>query len=298
MATKLRTLLDQHEQDIALVIGNGINRYGTAPSTNSWQALLEVLSKKILPAPQPIPEGVSLTEVYDLLALQHDSSSAEKALQKQFCELMQDWQPYSHHRTIVSWARRTGCPLLTTNFEKVLARAGDCTLLHITREGFSDYYPWATYYGNDPLDLPESGFGIWHINGMEHYHRSIRLGLSHYMGSVTRARDRILGGGRARLFSSGDIKRWRGSYTWLHLIFSRSLVILGLGLDTNEVFLRWLLIVRAQYFRKFPDRRKRAWYLHTNEPDGSGKLYFLSGVGVEPFRVGDYDELYGADTWS
>jgi hypothetical protein len=135
-------------------------------------------------------------------------------------------------------------------------------------------------------------------NGMEHYSRSIRLGLSHYMGSVQRARNLIHRGNERRLFSSKNIQNWRGSGTWLHIVFSKPILIFGLGLEENEVLLRWILIERARFHRKFPDRRKEAWYLHTNEMDGSGKLFFLNGVGVKPVRVESYDELDGEKTWA
>jgi hypothetical protein len=165
---------------------------------------------------------------------------------------MKDWLPYEHHKRVVSWAKQARCPLLTTNFDKTFSEAGDCKLLHTRRDGFTDYYPWETYYGHQQFDDPCHGFAIWHINGMERYPRSIRLGLSHYMGSVQRARDWLHRGNERRLFSGKDIHNWRGFGTWLHIMFDKRLVILGLGLKEDEVFLRWLLIERARYFRKFP----------------------------------------------
>ncbi len=211
---------------------------------------------------------------------------------------MRGWAPHEHHKRIVSWAEQAGCPLLTTNFEKVLGEAGGCKLLHTHRDGFTDFYPWETYYGNAQFNDPCAGFGIWHINGMERYRRSIRLGLSHYMGSVQRARGWMHRGREKRLFSGKNVRDWYGARTWLDVVFHKPLLIFGLGLEENEVFLRWLLIERARYFRKFRDRRKAAWYVHTDETDGSGKLFFLEGVGVKPIRARSYDELYGAATWA
>ena len=293
-----RSLLLRRRSDLALVIGNGINRYGSAPSTNSWNDLLLTLAKRILGAKSKnIPVGIALTEFYDLLALKFVPSASRKSLQKQFCDLMRGWAPHEHHKRIVSWADQAGCPLLTTNFEKVLGDAGGYTLLHTHRGGFTDYYPWETYYGNVKLNDPSAGFGIWHINGMEHYQRSIRLGLSHYMGSVQRARSWIHRG-EDRLFSGNNVREWQGARTWLHVVFHKPLLIFGLGLKESEVFLRWLLIERARYFRKFPVRRKAAWYAHTEESGGSGKLFFLEGVGVTPIQAWDYDELYREATWA
>ena len=295
----LRSLLTQHGSDIALVIGNGINRYNSAPATNSWDDLLVTLAKKFCdPKSRNMITKLPLTEFYDLLELESDPRKSGISLQKEFCDLMKEWRPQEHHIQIVSWAQQARCPLLTTNFDKVLAEAGDCKLLPTRRDGFTDYYPWETYYGIEELDDPCAGFGIWHINGMEHYKRSVRIGLTHYMGSVQRARSWFYRGKERSLFSGPNVRNWRGVGTWLHIVFNKPLLFIGLGLEENEVFLRWLLIERARYFRKFPNRKKGAWYVHTDETDGSGKLFFLDCVGVKPIRVRSYDDIYGSATWT
>ena len=83
----------------------------------------------------------------------------------------------------------------------------------------------------------------------------------------------------------------------MHIVFNNPLLIFGLGLNENEVFLRWLLIERARYFRKFPDRKKPAWYVHTDDLKNSGKAFFLEGVGIQMIESNDYDEIYGPHTW-
>jgi len=93
-----------------------------------------------------------------------------------------------HPISLVEWAQESDTPILTTNFEQVLSHAGKCTLHRTKKGGFTDFYPWETYYGTKQIDNPTEGIGIWHVNGMQHYSRSVRLGLSHYMGSVERAR--------------------------------------------------------------------------------------------------------------
>ncbi len=54
--------------------------------------------------------------------------------------------------------------------------------------GIHRLLPWESYYGEHAVVRPSECFAIWHINGMAQYHRSVRLGLTHYMGSVQRAR--------------------------------------------------------------------------------------------------------------
>lgn len=292
------SILGRHESELALVIGNGINLYGAAEVTNSWHDLLLQLAQAHLPAPlRSVPRGVALTEFYDVLALKSGASTTGSSLQKEFCDLMSTWTHYEHHRWIMDWAQRAGRPVLTTNFEETLSDAGGCSLHRSTKGGFTDYYPWESYYARDQIRNPATEFGIWHINGMQKYRRSIRLGLSHYMGSVERARNWIHKGNGRRLFSGKDPSAWRGHATWLHAVFNCSLVIFGLSLDENEVFFRWLLIERAHYFKRFPERSRKAWYVYAGDPLSEGKLFFLEGVGVTPVREASYDAIYGQATW-
>lgn len=296
---EMKTLLLKHRSDIALVIGNGINLYGPASRTNSWHDLLVKLAGKHLPATlRSIPDGVTLTEFYDVLELKSKKAASGISLQQEFCDLMASWRYYGHHQRIVEWAREADAPILTTNYERVLPDAGGCTLHRTKKEGFTDYYPWESYYGSKQISDPSHEFGIWHVNGMQHYRRSICLGLTHYMGSVERARGWLHKGNERRLFSGKNVHDWDGATSWLHIVFNAPLLIFGLSLEENEVFLRWLLIERARYFKKFPDRKKSAWYVHPGELKNEGKRFFLEGVGVLPFRVASYDEIYGPATWS
>jgi hypothetical protein len=89
--------------------------------------------------------------------------------------LMSNWAPYDHHKRIVQWAQQHQAPVLTTNFEKVLADAGGCELYRTKNGGFTAYYPWESYYSTSKVDDPSSAFGIWQINGMQKYRQSIRL---------------------------------------------------------------------------------------------------------------------------
>ena len=294
----IKTILQKHRTNLALVIGNGINLYSQPKTTNSWHALLVELSTKHLPTKlRHIPPGVALTEFYDLLELSSRVGKSGTSLQQEFCALMQNWQYHDHHTRIVAWARKSYSPILTTNFDRVLGDAGGCSLYRTKRTGFTDYYPWDTYYGIEPIDDPSRGFGIWDVNGMDHYHRSIRLGLTHYMGSVERARRWIHKGNERRLFSGKNVGDWPGAGTWLHVVFNNPLLIFGLRLDENEVFFRWLLIERARYFKKFPDRLKAAWYVDTVDLKNSGKAFFLEGVGIQMVKANDYYEIYGHQTW-
>ena len=58
----LKKLLNTQSQQLALVIGNGINRYNSTAGLNSWDAmLLELWERHTQEDAQIIPLGISLT---------------------------------------------------------------------------------------------------------------------------------------------------------------------------------------------------------------------------------------------
>lgn len=296
----LNEILNAANSRLTLILGNGVNRYRNAGNANSWQGLLLHMAKRYLPEhAHDFPAGISTTEFFDVLSLRGRSSNAESALQKEFCSPLDTWLSFDHHRRIVEWARNNNSPVLTTNFDTALSQADGATLHHLTTKGFTDFYPWSAYYGHELLPRPSEGFGIWHMNGMAHYHRSVRLGLTHYMGSVQRVREWMHRGGDSRLFSSAHaIETWRGRSTWLDAVFRNDLLIIGLALDEVEVFIRWLLIERARLYIKFPSLKRAAWYIDTNDHKSTGKGIFLSGVGVTSIQESTYDKIYAATGWN
>lgn len=284
------SIINSERQNLAFVVGNGINRYGNGIASHSWDELLVRLwHQHTVRAGETIPEGITLTEFYDVLDLKGGADRSSQ-LQNEFCELMKDWAPQPHHKVFVAWAEKHGNPILTTNFETILAQCCAARLFQMDAVSFTDHYPWGSYYGVRQITDPARSFAIWHINGMQKYPRSVRLGLTHYMGSVERARGWIHAGDDSRLFSGKNRNRWKGHRTWLHIVFNKPLLIFGLALEASEIFLRWLLIERAKYFQMFPERRQPAWYVSTETQPGQ-KL-FLAGVGIEAVEVQSYADIY------
>ena len=291
---EIKRIIESNKSNIAFIIGNGINRYPNNPKALSWDDLLMELWNKIsFQTLSKKPQGISITEFYDILELEN---TGNYNLQKEVVKLLRSWEPQTHHKQISDYIKSINAPLLTTNFEETFAKTGNYKLYRIEEEkGFTDFYPWTSYHGDNQLELPTDGFGIWYINGMINYHRSIRLGLSHYMGSVERTRGLLHKGNEDSLFSGKNVGHWPGSKSWLHIVFNKSLFIFGIGLEENEIFLRWLLIERTKYFRKFPDRKQKGWYLtpkYSNDID-LGKKFFLEKVGIEVLEVDCFDDIYG-----
>ena len=184
-------------------------------------------------------------------------------------------------------------PILTTNFDTYISDSiGAKRYILKPEEGqyqFTDFYPWNMYYCDKEIQNPLERFAVWHINGTKEYSRSIRLGLSDYMGSVERARKMIQGNNLNEYFTGKNQSYWAGYNTWLHIMFNKSLFIFGLGLEENEVFLRWLLIQRAKYSRMY-NRPLHGWYV--GKDIKPGKKFFLEQLGFEVLKISDYNILY------
>ena len=77
------------------------------------------------------------------------------------------------------------------------------------------------------------------------------------------------------------------------MIFNKSLCIIGLTLDANEVFLRWLLIERKKYLNKKKFDHE-GWYICTNDEikNQEDKKFFLNEMGFEVVDLGSYNDIY------
>ncbi len=290
----------QESGRVALVIGNGIHRYESSAQVNDWCGMIEDLALSHGLDPRPHRGNLSLTELFDLIDLKLEQVEEPKSLTEQFCQPLRFWKDAPHHRSLVSWAQANEAPLLTTNFDTVLAEAVGAPLRdmfqpHGQLKAPTDFYPWEKYFANRSLESPCDGFGMWHINGFINYRRSIRLGLRHYMGSVSRVRPWLSGLKGDAGAAGRDGSQWRGRHSWLDVVFKMPLAFMGLQLGPQEVFLRWLLIERARYFNKYPDARRPAWYFHTareNSQEDAAKYFFLDAIGVTPVEVEDYGSMY------
>ena len=297
----LHAILKENEGNIALVIGNGINRYGAYGHYNSWGSLVRKLAEDYLSVESStgVTDGISLPEFYDLVQISAKEKGVEKfELHKKFCEPMSKWRPCEHHEAIVSWAQRHSAPILTTNFDRVLHKAAKTSLRHwTTRKGRTYHYPWECHYAPQKVRDPEAEFAIWHINGIQRYSRSIRLGLTDYMGSVRRARTWLRSSREDSLLMTRDFQKWRGMNTWLQVMITKPLLFFGLALKENEVFLRWLLIERKKYYQRNKTSCPPSWFVDKSEIRG-GRRLFLENIDIIPVSVASYKATHDPNLWS
>lgn len=299
--SELQQKLSLNKHDLAFIVGNGINRYAYGDSRKiSWEEMLLEIWKKISDKPlNEIPKGISLTEFYDVMEIEAKSIDKTRLsiensdiIRSKIADYIDKFKPIEYHRLLQKKFSNWNIPLLTTNFDRNLDDGLKLHILH-KQKGFTDYYPWNVYFGNNELFSPIEGFGVWHINGMVGYRRSIQLSLSGYTRLSSRVRKFIHSDDDTDNFVNKNIDKWNVYYTWLHIIFNRSLCVMGLALDKDENFLRWLLLERMKYFEKFPKKKKGAWYVYYREEDmPQGKKFFLEYFGFEIIKLDSAEEVY------
>lgn len=294
--TAKRVLERKRDDCLAFIVGNGINRHAYSSTKNvSWEDMLLYLWSKVSGKTiSTISEGVSYTEFYNIVGLEGiDIDGLRKAVVEYTDS---NYKPARYHHWLCKKLQKWDVPVLTTNFDRSLESELNMYKLYKEegkKRGFTDMYPWNVYFSQKRINNPLDGFAVWHINGMTKYRRSLKLGLSEYINQTARARDFIHSDEKVMDFDKKNRPYWNGYNTWLHVIFNASLCFCGLELDVNETFLRWLLLERARYFKKFPSRRKEGWFVCCNRDKMTeGKRFFLENTGIEIIRLRDYDEVY------
>lgn len=294
--SEIKQIFSQYPNDIAFLIGNGINLHYKNDHLSWKDLLLDLWDNHSFDTQLSIPDGISFTEFYDALEIQNASTkNFSSILQKEVQNKMIEWKPDNSQNLILERIKSLNAPILTTNFDELIPKSMGLEFRKIQNKGFSDYYPWSCYYSDRNLSDPTQGFGIWYPNGMLKYHRSIKLGLSQYMGNVERARKLIHKQPENIGFEGKNQQSWDGCTTWLHILFNKSIFIFGFGLEQTEVFMRWLLIERAKYFRNFPDKKHKGWFVLKNGESSNtseGKKFFLKSVGFEIIELDEYKVIY------
>lgn len=301
MKEMIKRIISENSGRACFIIGNGMHLHFKS-GIKSWNDLLMDIYNKYKKENDPIfdnvPVGVSLTEFFDFLGGTEENNNS---IQKDLADNLNLYPGSNEVKLIVEKIRDLGAPILTTNIDLTLSKSINANLFHITDSKFTDFYPWSSYYSDKKINKPNDGFGIWHINGMANYHRSIKFGLTHYMGNVERARTMIYKGDDSLYAkdNQGQLTKvrgeWEGQNTWLNIFFNRTLIIFGLGLGKDEVFLRWLLIERFKYNRRYGVINK-SYFVDKVSNMKEGQKFFLRNVGIELIDINDYKILY-EDIW-
>lgn len=312
-----RERLHDTGERIAFLVGNGINNFRAKPDENSWKGLLIELGVTYSELERGFLEivlrdsSVTYPEFFDLIQLLSETRvdpEDVKRLKAKIASRFDSWEPKDHHRLFIRAARSLDLPVLTTNYDYLIESADDETVRFVrgrNRDGsmkpllapeaeHDPEFPWHAYYSYREVRSAPDEFAVRHIHGMGAYPESIRLSLSDYMGAVDRARRWLLEEPGSPFNDRERLSRWRGNNSWLDIFFHRPVFIFGLSLESQEVGIRWLLIEREKYYRKFPELRRSGWYAAVERLDDlpGGKRLFFENLGFEVLIFSRPEELY------
>lgn len=284
----------------AFVLGNGINRYAHPIEAKTWDELIKELWGKNLDF-KDFPKtsfGLSLTEVYDIMCMktQGDWDENIKSYRKEIIEIFNE---VPQNEILISQLKKLSVPILTTNYDGCIEGK---LKKHATKK--SEIYPIDEYFSNLEITKDNYGheFSVWHIHGRYNHQKSIRLGTADYMGLLTYTRNYLQKG--ANLFNVkqeddpwgikkyGEKETEKGyRFSWLEIFYNCSLCINGLGLNSNETYLRWLLISRKKYLDRIGSEAT-GWYICSTSDLDEGKKFFLQNVGLNIVIIDDFDVRY------
>jgi hypothetical protein len=313
--------LNPNIKESIFLMGNGINNH--CQTTSSWKDLLTALAETYIGTGQHDYDkilkdnSVSYPEFFDLIQVSCDASDETfdyRTIKNGIKEGFEKWKSQNAHKLWTDKMIELGRPLLTTNYDYLLEYSNDDIKdfmrsrqynkqffrpLHINKtkkgrpKGFTPFYPWHSYYSNQQISNASKEFAIWHIHGFCEYTSSIRLGLSDYMGAVGKARRWLLKSTGNPSNKRSELKKWVGNNSWLDIFINNNVAIVGLSLEVQESFLRWLLIEREKLYKKHPDIRKKTWFIHNkNDRMKAGKKLFFEKLNIEVIEATSYKQIY------
>jgi len=322
-------ILAREKANVALMLGNGINLTSRGSRGISWDKLMEnlitlaaanfpvqdetaVKLRRLLQRGANGETAASWPEVFDFILATgkikpelRRRTSNELKLQSMIAQMLKEMKPGPPHRAVANWAAQFRVPILTTNYDHCFqdALASDVCKRHRfgNRKPLTDLYPWDRYYAPSIIGDPADSFAIWHIHGDRALRRSIRAGLDQYMGMVQRLRKLKLPVAKEILSGPDEDQRDDPAFhaaPWLRTFMGKKLWIQGLGLRSAEVSIRWLLIQRLRYWRRFraEHRHENGWYVH-GPTDKIGQLdeqrrSFFEGLGLKVIEIAKPNEVY------
>ena len=279
--------------------GNGINNYinnsclDQLPAESripAWKDLIKEVATKIgIKIDLDFGEkALSYPELFTLLS-EHGANDihketafylAEKSLKKnEIAKVVAD--------KMVEWH----CPIITTNFDLVLENTLGLKSYR-NGDGKSDKYPlnyFATFEGEAAKGInPQRSFAIWHCNGAISKPVSMKLDLSDYCLYTARLKEFL------PLSSEKYKTKKQFEDSWLSPFYHNTLVIIGLGLPVSEIYLRWLLLERANTKRKDDSLVGEGYYIYAEEDSSitEGFKEYLKYVEIEPIGYPTWKEMY------
>jgi hypothetical protein len=293
--------------NIALIIGNGVNRHHYPNTALSWVELVKQLaSKRNVKISNTVAQQLSLTEIADILRL------ADETKLNLANDIIEALGPVNLEPLAISYfAHKNRIPILTTNYDLQLSNASSTEpfirrKVAIQTPSSSIPTGWNSYLGEKSLEpFARNIPGLWHLHGSIDVRKSLRITSAQYARAFTKAFKLIheLGlyaGNSCGIQSCQGCNEcdWGGKSTWLDIFFHKRLLIVGFSFDKSETLLRSLLIERAKYLKKRYGSMELVpkSYFVTSKKAGldEGQRFFFENLGFELITFNKQGEAFEA----
>lgn len=213
------------------------------------------------------------------------------------------------HNQLLQFAQKNNLPVLTTNYdlsfleatnednEKIINKK-NFHWIKIRKKEDKTYLSNAYFRGKrinkekTELDVSKE-FAIWHIHGVadpKSYSNSIKLTNKDYANTIKRLSISI-----EKMKKNHCTSEWLDYYSWIKIIMTNDLIIAGLGLESSETDLRWLLVERYIYHKNLNKKDinhkiPNTVYIYSNELPNGTKKYFEK-LNITMIKK-EYDEVF------
>lgn len=271
-----------------LFIGNGINNLN---NEKSWDNLVAELRKRVgkkNDAKDLIKQFPMVFENLLNYGILNRRITNENDLKNIVAEKVTEIQPNQIHDRIT---RINPEHIITTNYDFVLEKGFTISKISLIDEKrFSVFRKFSA-----------DGRYFWHVHGDCSNPKTINLGFEHYSGQLQYLRNYVVSGTQyksnkvpkeplsKRLKSLAENPIYNDTiYSWVDLMFTEEVHIIGLCLDFIEIDLWWLLTYRAKLKgqKGMKINNKIYYYIPTEFCEQSeGKIEVLNNVGIEVIKI-------------
>lgn len=311
MNDKLAELLRKKE-NITFLVGNGFNRY--VQSTPSWADVIKYVAKKALNDENVykslnnfvFSSGMSYPEMFSIIESKYLTNKKDQGVCNNDCfheslrNLIADFLKKNQQLScgFIDYIKDSKANIITTNFDFGIEKALGINHPKINRANGSGnrsprYSYLFHYFGEN------NSYKVWHIHGHCLNRGSLRLSLSDYTLTLDYIKKNLFVDNDGNHVSPRESFGWVGATSCVGPFFKKNiLIIIGCGLDSQEVLLRELLIYKSRGW----ERRLglMGYYLCTQKEadEEKGKMNFFKSLNIEVVTFDDYSDIYNSDIWN
>lgn len=277
-----------------LLLGNGIN---DVTSHYKWSDLIADLINyaglKTIRIDEKKPFPLLYEEIY--LTNLKSNKLSETKLKNFITQKMTALVPNSVHERISSFGF---ADIITTNYDYTIEKAHRSSdkADELRNSGAIREKRYSVFRSKQIQNTK-----IWHVHGEIDNPNSILLGNEHYGGNLQHIRSYVVDGASYSSFKSPSLislikRKGIKNYSWVDLIFTRDVHIVGFTLDFIELDLWWLITYRARkkLERALPINNRLTYYYPKEYEEAIRfKLEMLEANEVSTVGIGNkHDKLY------